>query len=189
MAAFRRRTTFAAPFIVTVAASCSGKDAPSREADVAQWIVSMKNMKCYATPTPANPPAPEQAVPCPPGMSGRTQMQLVQRADKTCVVLPRKHITPCPLPPGQELVQPLGVIWEIEKRGADCHAEEEDACPPGVDCNPPKPRTFPCPPGVTEEKALRFAELPDATCVLVPDDCVDTACAKQPVACPPEYRD
>jgi len=74
----------------------------------------------------------------------------------------------------------------IEKRGDTCHAEEEDHdCPPGVDCNPPAPRTFPCPPGVTEDKPLHFAELPDTTCVLVPDGCEDTRCATEKIDCPP----
>jgi hypothetical protein len=97
-----------------------------------------------------------------------------------------KLATGCPLPVGKQLVEKLAIVWTIEKRGRDCHAEEDEHdCPPGVDCNPPKPRTFPCPPGVTIEKPLRVAELPDATCVVVPAGCEDTGCATQKTACPP----
>ena len=147
----------------------------------------MQDMQCSARQIGSNPPAPPQAIQCPPGMSGSTRFTVEQRADATCIVTPGNHITPCPLPPGATLVQKLGVVWTIEKRGAHCHAEEEDHdCPPGVDCNPPKPRTFPCPPGVTEEMPLHVAELPDATCVVVPDGCTDTGCATTQVDCPPE---
>jgi hypothetical protein len=139
----------------------------------------MSDMKCHAA---------RREIECPPGMSGHMQMTVALRRDGACMTLPGKHVTPCPLPEGQHIVRKLGLIWTIEKRGAECHAEEEDACPPDLECNPPKPRTFPCPPGVTEEKPLRFAELPDATCVAVPDDCVDTSCATVKVDCPPEYQ-
>lgn len=184
MSAFRRRTTFAAPLIVTVATSCSEKTA-TQEPQLPTWQVTMRDMKCRAQQG-GNPPPPVQAIECPPGMTGNVTMTVVQRRDGTCVTQPAKHVTPCPLPPGKQLARALSIVWTIEKRGADCHAEEDDACPPGVDCNPPMPRTFPCPPGVTEDKPLRVAELPDATCVIVPDGCVDTSCAKEPTVCPPE---
>lgn len=149
----------------------------------------MKAMKCEAVQKGVTPPPASQEVQCPPGMSGNTAMTIEERADKTCIALPGKHVTPCPLPPGEKLVTKLSNVWTIEKRGNECHAEEDNAhseCPPGVDCNPPKPRTFPCPAGVTEEKPLHVAELPDATCVVVPDGCMDTGCATQTIDCPPE---
>lgn len=180
MPAFRRRTAFAAPVIVTVAAGCSRGDRKPPATDVVETFqVVMSDMKCHAA---------RREIECPPGMSGNITMTVVQRTDGACMTVPGKHLTPCPLPEGQRIVKKLGLIWTIEKRGTDCHAEEEDACPPGIDCNPPKPRTFPCPPGVTEDKPLRFAELPDTSCVVVPDDCVDTSCATVKVDCPPEYQ-
>lgn len=196
MSAFRRRTTFAAPVILTVAA-CSGpkeKPKPEPRPFTAIWQVTMANMKCEARGPAANPPAPAREIECPPGMTGNITMEVVQVRDNLCEVLPAgctdatcaKPTTPCPLPPGQKLVKKLAFVWVIEKRGEQCHAEELDlTCPPGADCNPPAPRTFPCPPGVTEDKPLRFAELPDLTCVLVPDGCEDTGCATQPIECPP----
>jgi hypothetical protein len=213
MAAFRPRTVFAAPIIITVAASCGQSERPRAEPkaepvgerhpvpapdpshaaapperEVARWSVTMHAMKCSANvAVRSNPPPPARAIACPPGMSGNLAITVVERADGTCITLPGKHVTACPLPPGQPLVQPLGVVWTIERRGNDCHAEEDaHDCPPGAECNPPRPRTFPCPPGVTEEKPLRVAELPDATCVVVPDGCADTSCVSHPVACPPE---
>jgi len=100
--------------------------------------------------------------------------------ETTCV----KIKTPCPLPYGKEVVQKLANVWRIEKRGDKCHAEDNDECPPGVDCNPPEPRFVPCPPGITEEKDVRIAELPDATCVIAPEGCKDTSCVTEKVPCP-----
>ncbi len=179
MAAFRRRTTFAAPVIVTVAAGCSRTERTPPREYVETYDVTMRELACHAG---------TRDVECPPGMTGHMTMKVGRRADGVCLALPGRYVTPCPLPEGQRLVKKLGLIWTIEKRGARCHAEEEDACPPGLDCNPPRPRTFPCPAGVTEDKPLRFAELPDATCVIVPEGCVDTSCARTKVDCPPEYQ-
>lgn len=196
MSAFRRRTTFAAPVILTVAACSGSKDKPKPEPPsfTATWQVTMANMKCEARGPAANPPAPVREIQCPPGMTGNITMNVAQVTPDRCAVVPAgckdaacaKPTTPCPLPAGEKLVKKLAFVWVIEKRGDLCHAEEEDEdCPPGVDCNPPAPRTFPCPPGVTEDKPLRFAEMPDLTCVLVPDGCEDTACATEKIECPP----
>lgn len=194
MTAFRRRTTFAAPVILTVAACSSSKDKPKPATPFpVSWQVSMQNMKCLASSLGPNPPAPQE-IECPPGMTGGIHMTVAQLAEGTCAVVPprcedkscAKPITPCPLPHGQKLVRKLSYVWTIEKRGDKCHAEEEDHdCPPGVDCNPPAPRTFDCPPGVTEEKPLHFAELPDLTCVIVPEGCDNTGCATEQIPCPP----
>lgn len=205
MSAFRRRTTFAAPVILTVAACGGGKqpdkakDNPAPTPEVAsalplRWTVSMQNMKCFASEVVrGNPPVPQE-IECPPGMTGHLTMTVAQLPDRRCAVVPAgcdgptcaKPVTACPLPPGEKLVKKLAYVWVIEKRGDKCHAEEEDHdCPPGVDCNPPAPRTFDCPPGVTEDKPMKFAELPDTTCVIVPDGCEDTGCATQQIPCPP----
>jgi hypothetical protein len=199
MSAFRRRTTFAAPMILTFAACGSGKEndkpkpAPA-PAFAKTWQVGMQNMTCNAVQVVAgNPPAPQE-IECPPGMTGNVTMTVALLGEGRCAVVPpgcgepacAKPTTPCPLPAGQKLVKKLAYVWTIEKRGDTCHAEEEDNdCPPGVDCNPPAPRMFDCPPGVTEAKPMRFAELPDTTCVLVPAGCEDTSCATEKIPCPP----
>jgi hypothetical protein len=197
MSAFRRRTTFAAPVILTVAACSSAKDKPKPEAKRAfamSWQVTMHDMRCEALGPATNPPRPAQDIECPPGQTGHMYSTVAQLADGTCALVPpgcesadcAKPKTPCPLPPGQKLAKKLAFVWVIEKHGELCHAEEDDRdCPPGVDCNPPAPRQFPCPPGVTEDKPLYFAELPDTTCVIVPDGCEDTSCATEKIACPP----
>jgi hypothetical protein len=199
MSAFRRRTTFAAPVILTVAACSGGKEKPKQEppatkrAFATSWSVVMTNMKCEAVML-SNPPPPAQEIECPPGMTGNMAMIVAELRPNTCAVVPQgctdaacaKPSVACPLPPGQTLTRKLAYVWTIEKRGDTCHAEEEDHdCPPGVDCNPPAPRTFECPPGVTEAKPLHFAELPDTTCVIVPDGCDNTGCATEKIACPP----
>ena len=208
MGAFRRRTQFAAPLILSVAASCSGgKDKPEgnppppppKRFPGTTWGVTMRLPNCEAVELAScppgascNPPAP-QAVECPPGASGNTVTQIGQLADKTCAIVPVDCYeprcatlpTPCPLAPGQKLVPKIVFVWHIEKRGAGCHAEEEDnECPPGVDCNPPKPRMVACPPGITEDKTVDITQLADGTCAVVPDGCTTAGCVTDKTPCP-----
>lgn len=209
MGAFRRRTQFAAPFILTVAASCgskSGEPPPPKRFPGTMWSVWMQlpgckagvdmrdihcppNVECNLP----NPPAP-QDIECPPGASGKTTQYVAELADKTCVLVPdgcvelgcAKTPSPCPLPPGQKLVHKISFTWHIEKRGEGCHVEEEDHdCPPGMDCNPPKPRMIPCPPGITEDQDVEITQLVDGTCVIVPEGCKDLGCAVDKTPCPP----
>jgi len=225
MGAFRRRTQFAAPLILTVAASCGSKsDEPPLKTKVttgeaveprppqkrfpaamiwAVWMdlpgckagVDMRDIQCPPNVecNAPNPPAP-QDVECPPGASGKTTQYIAELADKTCVLVPpgcvelgcAKTPAPCPLPHGQKLVHKIAFAWHIEKRGEGCHVEEEDHdCPPGVDCNPPKPRMIPCPPGITEDKDVAVTQLADGTCVIVPEGCKDLGCAVDKTPCPP----
>jgi hypothetical protein len=149
----------------------------------------MVDMKCVATRD-----GDTRAIECPPGMSGNTTLVVGELADHTCGIVPPgcvaetcvKLPAACPLPPGEQVKQKLAVIWLVEKRDDKCHAEEgdEDKCPPGTDCNPPEPRFVTCPAGVTEERPIRIGELPDATCVVVPDGCSDTSCATRKIVCP-----
>lgn len=185
MAAFRRRTAFAAPFVVTIAASCSREPARESPAQTRRtWSVQLRGTACEAVEnTPGNPPAP-QAVECPPGMAGGVVMQVEQEMGKAYCTS-RGLVVACPLPYGERVKQPIDNIWLVEKDGPECHAEDYSKCPKGADCNPPKPRYFPCPAGVTEDHPLMLAELPDATCVRVPDGCDNTGCAREPVACLP----
>ncbi len=229
MGAFRRRTQFAAPLILTVAAGCSDKServpppppttipvpvpqtqlpepVPQKQFPAPVWAVwmdlpgckagvDMRNIRCppnVACNAP-NPPAPQE-IECPPGASGKTTQYVAQLANKTCVLVPdgcvelacAKTPAPCPLPPGQKLVHKISFAWHIEKRGEGCHVEEEDHdCPPGMDCNPPKPRMIPCPAGITEDKDVDVTQLADGSCVIVPDGCKDLGCAVEKTPCPP----
>lgn len=196
-----RRTRFVAPFIVTVTACGSSKEPlpgnpPQPRFAGATWSVRMRDMKCTASVVVSdpreNPPAPTE-IECPPGMAGNNVIVVGALADGACGVVPSgcvdascvKLRTPCPLPPGQHVVHKLANVWTIEKRRGGCHAEDGD-CPPGVDCNPPEPRMVPCPEGITEEKNVRIAELPDATCAIVPEGCADTSCLGAKTRCPTE---
>ncbi len=140
-----------------------------------------------------NPPMPQE-VECPPGASGSTVTRVGELADGTCAIVPHgclelgcaKIPAPCPLPPGQKVVHKIAFAWHIEKRGETCHVEEEDHdCPPGVDCNPPRPRMIPCPPGITENKDVYVTQLVDGTCAVVPEGCKDIACVTDKTPCPP----
>ena len=205
MSAGRRRTSFATPFIMTVAATTSlpacSKDKgpagnpPPPEFPGMKWSVRMVNMKCLASEQGPNPPPP-RAIECPPGMSGSNTLIVGELSPSECGIVPQgctdntcvKIRTPCPLPPGKQVVTKLANVWMIEKKDGKCHAEEGDVddCPPGVDCNPPKPRYVPCPPGITEDAPMRVAELVDATCVIAPTGCMDTSCIGAKIACPTE---
>lgn len=202
MGAFRRRTQFAAPLIITVAAGCGrgGADQPPKRFPRMTWTVTMQLPGCQAVmdvdcpPDIACNPPPPQDVECPPGASGKTATRIAELADKTCAIVPpgcfdpscAKLPAPCPLPRGQKLVHKIAFAWHIEKRGEGCHIEEEDHdCPPGVDCNPPQPRMIPCPPGITEDKDVNVTQLVDGTCVIVPEGCKDLSCAVDKTPCPP----
>ena len=144
------------------------------------WSVRMENMKCWARSPAGDVTAAPRAIECPPGMSGSTTFVIGQVADKECGIVPPdcaapacvKIRTPCPLPPGQQVVTKLANVWAIEKRHGKCHAEEGD-----IDD---------CPPGITEEASMRVAEMPDATCVIAPPGCKDTSCVGDKIACPSE---
>ena len=160
------------------------------------WSVRMVDMKCLAREMSSKPPPP-LAIECPPGMSGSTTFVVGMLSSNECGIVPPdcyatscvKIRTPCPLPPGKQVVTKLANVWMIEKKDGTCHAEEGDVddCPPGVDCNPPRPRYVPCPPGITEDKPMRVAELVDATCVIAPPGCMDTGCVGAKIACPSEH--
>lgn len=160
------------------------------------WSVRMENMKCWARSANSEATASPRAIECPPGMSGSTTFVVGELSSNECGVVPSgcedsscvKIRTPCPLPPGKQVVTKLANVWAIEKRNGKCHAEEGDVddCPPGADCNPPRPRYVPCPPGITEDAPMRVAEMPDATCVIAPPGCKDTSCIGEKIACPSE---
>lgn len=155
--------------------------------------IAIEDVACPPSGPACNPPAPQEVV-CPPGSSGKNVVHIAKLPDKECAVLPAGCLEPacatprvaCPLPVGEKLKVKLAFVWHIEKRGDECHAEEEEEdCPPGVDCNPPGPRrTMPCPPGASEEKDVLVAELPDGTCAIVPEGCEDVTCVGDKTPCP-----
>ena len=120
-------------------------------------------------------------------------VRIAERSDKTCAVLPDGCLdekclatpTDCPLDFGKQLPKKLGAVMEIEMREGSCHVEEKNPdCPPNVDCNPPAPKKVACPAGITEEKNVDIALLPDATCAIVPEGCSTLDCVGAKTECP-----
>lgn len=210
MAAFRRRTAFAAPLIVI--AGCGGKDANdpkrARRIQAPTWSVHQQQGTCRADVildcpdgVACNPPAPRE-IECPPGATETMTVVVVEKADKTCAIVPAgcaaldcaTQVTPCPkpyeqaAPPRTKLV----AIWSIQvgRSSPDrCDAYDDLACSvpagqPAPPCNPPSPRAVVCPTGFERDKPMRIGQLPDGTCVLAPLQCKDTSCTKDPIACP-----
>ena len=195
MTAFRRRTTFAAPLIISVACSSRGDRPPERHYPGPHWSVFMAPDGCKALAMDGDEAstAPAREVACPPGSSGRNVVRIAQRHDKICAVLPSDCVaescletpTACPLEAGKSLPKKLGAMMEIELRDGVCHIEEHNPdCPPNVDCNPPAPRRVRCPPGITEERTMTIALLVDGNCAVVPQGCETQDCVGARTECP-----
>ncbi|MBA2543016.1 MAG: hypothetical protein H0V17_25470 [Deltaproteobacteria bacterium] len=145
MSAFRRRTVFAAPLIISLVGGCSKKEPertnnppppevqlppPKPSAFEVEWDVRRVDagaceadfvVECPPN-TKCNPPAP-LAVECPAGTSGRTVIRVAQVTPDRCGIVPKgcvdtscvKLATPCPLPAGQKLPAKLVEVWTVEK--------------------------------------------------------------------------
>lgn len=195
---FRRRTTFAAPLIISVASCSCGKTDPTQETPKRypgpSWSVFMAPDGCKALASEGDASrAPAREVKCPPGSSGRNVIHIAQRTDKICAVLPPDCFdercletpTDCPLEVGKSLPKKLGAMMEVEMRDGECHLEEHNPdCPPNVDCNPPAPKRVSCPPGITEDKNIMIAILVDGSCAVVPEGCETQDCVGAKTDCP-----
>jgi hypothetical protein len=197
MSAFRRRTVFAAPLIISVASCSSSSDKPPapKQYPGPHWSVFMAPDGCKALAMEGEVASKSAAreVACPPGSSGRNVVRIAQRADKICAVLPPDCIeekcletpTACPLEVGKSIPKKLGAMMEIELRDGECHVEEHNPdCPPNVDCNPPAPKKVGCPPGITEEQNMNIAILVDGNCAVVPEGCETQDCVGARTECP-----
>lgn len=206
MSAFRRRTTFAAPFIVSVAACSGGKanENPQKTYPGTVWYVSKQagsDDVCRASLTNlgcpkgamCNPPPPSESK-CPPFEGGQDWMHVARRADGGCAVLPPGCVdesclglrTDCPLDIGQHLPVELTSAFTIIQRADDkvCLASGNMECPPNIHCNPPPPATVACPPDITPDKPLRVGVLPDQSCVIAPEGCSTSDCVGAKIDCP-----
>lgn len=190
MGAHRRRTRFAAPFIVVL--GCGGAQRPPDPPDVPgeKWTVWSRGAECQASspmgscPKGAmcNPPPP-RPVDCPVGLAQGASVRIVKRSDTTCGIIPEQCVelacvvqtTPCPTEPGAP--RPLsGPAWQVTRsddatcfaRGDTCGATET-ACAQAIEC----PSTTPV--RITQVKGR---------CVIVPDGCTEVACATQGIECP-----
>jgi hypothetical protein len=204
MSAFRRRTRFAAPFVVSVAACSGGKphEDPPKRFPGTVWYVQKQvgGDNCTASLTDlgcpkgamCNPPPPSESK-CPPFEGGQDWMNVARRADGKCAVLPPGCIaescmglaTDCPLDIGQRLPEELASAFMVEQSpdGKQCHTAVM-RCPENVNCNPPPPAAIPCPAGIAPDKPVRVGVLPDKTCVLAPEGCSTVDCVGAKTDCP-----
>jgi hypothetical protein len=171
MAAFRKRTLFAAPFIMVAAAGCkddsrtsnppppirtSNPPEPSAPKFRNQWDVRRVDAgKCQADEdfncppnAKCNPPEP-RAIECPAGTSGKTVIRVAETEPGSCWIVPKdckdtscvKHKAACPLPPGGKLPDKLVEVWIVEKDKQGDGCHAEEP----VDCPPGKDCNPPSP--------------------------------------------
>ena len=161
MAARTPRRSFAAPFVVTLAAApaCYVSNAPPPQQPPPAAPAEQAPAHNAPGVVVANPPRPQPentpvAVANPP----RPQDHPVVVANP-----PRPH------------AQPAGTTWHVFKSGDGCEAAVHVDCPKGATCNPPPPRKVECPVGLTMPKGLDIVSQGDGTCIV----------AQEPVHCPP----
>jgi hypothetical protein len=190
MGASRPRRVFASSVVVTLAA-CSGSPKETggtkpASAFVQRWSV-MKNVDdCRAYDTisdcPAgamcNPPPP-RAIACPAGVKEDAGMQVAERADHSCVIVPpmcdelacATVVTPCPMPHGVELPT---LRWEVARDdGGACLATwrvQGVASSVSVPCPFPDPKSGAAQSVITraDENAPCFADAREQTKIPVP---------------------
>lgn len=189
MAAHRRRTHFATPFIVVL--GCGGAQRPDPpDVPGAKWSVSVRGDECYAyspmghCPKGArcNPPPP-RPVECPTGLTAGATVRIVQRPDATCGIIPEQCVelacvvqtTPCPTERGAPR-RLTGPSWQVTRSDdascfarVDTCASTETGCAQAIECPPTAP--------------VRITRV-EGRCVIVPEGCTDSSCASQGVECP-----
>ncbi|HEU0032365.1 MAG TPA: hypothetical protein VFQ53_17155 [Kofleriaceae bacterium] len=164
MASRTPRKTFAAPFVVTLAA-CGGKSAPPPQPPTPITTVEPAQPQPIAEPTAGEPtPAttpPIQANPPPPKVQPATYEQhwRVSKGGDGCLAMPQvscpepKNGGPrptCNPPPPIKYACPTDVDVPFEivlREGAtECFVVPPPMkCPKGAMCNPPRPRKVDCP--------------------------------------------
>jgi len=194
MSAFRRRTVFATPLIAII--SCGGSRSRPEEPTIPgeHWNVTANGGECHAhdiehCPKGAlcNPPPPRQ-IECPAGIADAGWVQVVEKPDHTCAVVPSGCIelacatqtTACPLP--RDAPRKLhGPIWKVGRHQDRCLAVPECTTEP---CDA-KPRAIECPASLGVPPAeVRIGQLPSGACGAVPEGCLDETCAGEQMTCP-----
>jgi len=200
-----RRTVFAAPFVISVAAAgCGNKAAEPKPKPPGNtqptWHVQRlpdgdgcsahQNVEC---PPPevatCNPPAP-MFMKCP--ADAPASFKLVQQPDKTCVIEGQTTAVPCPT-----YDWPIKVAqrWEVTRAPDGTCIVADDPClrfklkpgEPIPPCNPPPPIKAECPP----EGVVAIVRLDNGTCHgATAADCMAdpratcTAAPTRPLTCP-----
>lgn len=191
MSAHRRRTAFAAPFIVVL--GCGGGQKPDRDENEVpgeKWTIFERGGECEASgdmgscPRGAicNPPPPAPAE-CPPGLAQGASTRVVRRPDATCAVIPSgctqlscaTETTPCPQPFGTPR-KLAGPFWALERTGDTCSARV-DACGTGdAACV----QAVECPQAADAKRLVQRR----GQCYVVPEGCADTSCVGVSTSCP-----
>ncbi|CAN5918698.1 hypothetical protein BH11MYX2_BH11MYX2_13940 [soil metagenome] len=191
MSAFRRRLHFATPLVLVL--GCGGSqtpETPQPEVPGHKWRVYGSGDNCSASepmtgcPKGAmcNPPPPSN-VDCPPGMTDGQSVQILERDDKTCAIIPPgctelscvTQATPCPDPFGTPR-KLKGSVWQITRADDACFART-DACPP-EDQTCAQVMECPASPDATRIAMLR------GVCVIAPAGCADDSCIGATTDCP-----
>jgi hypothetical protein len=191
MSAFRRRTAFAAPFVVVVA--CGGSQRNDSPDDFGTWTVMKSGDECHANVIERCPrgalcnPPPPSFVECPPMDAETYSVTLVQRADETCAIVPpgcqdlacAVQSTPCPLPFGAPWPA-RGPYFVVSHHESGCIAREEEACP---DSDLACARAIECPADFRAAPATVRVGRSRDECVVLPEGCSDGDCGTR-TACP-----
>lgn len=189
MAAHRRRTQFAAPFIIVLGCGGAQKTPDTPDVPGEKWTVSGNGGECVAhqpmgrCPKGAmcNPPPPSP-IDCPEGFTGAASVRIVKRPDATCGIIPEQctelacvvKTTACPSEPGAPR-KLSGPSWQVTKTDDACFARVETCAATETACA----QAIECPPtvGVTIMRV-------QGRCVIVPEGCTESSCAATAVECP-----
>lgn len=174
MAARTPRRSFAAPFVVTLAAgsACYVQSSPPRQGPPPQPPPT--------TSQPTQPgPQPPPVIVNPPRPTQPTTTQTE----------PPPPPSPTPTPPP---VAPTSQKWSVYKtKDGTCMAAVNVECRKGATCNPPPPFKYDCPPNMSLEQPVTVALMPDGQSCQVeypmPKCPQGVACnppRPTPVACP-----
>ena len=143
MSARTPRRSFAAPFVVTLAAvpACYVQSAPPA---------------AQPEPTPQQN-APATVVANPP----RPQQEPVEQQPTTVVANPPRPQEPPPthtMNPPRPTGPAAGTTWHVFKTKDGCEAALDVSCPKGATCNPPPPHAYTCPASLADGETLKIVK-------------------------------
>jgi hypothetical protein len=181
MSARTPRRSFAAPFVITLAAApaCYVNSAPAPQPQPQPQPAEQTPPQNAPGTIVMNPPRPEPA---------QTQPDPTQSHPPTPIMNPPRPQPqdpaapqPVPAPTNPSVVmnpprpEPAGTRWHVFKAEDSCKAVLDVRCPEGATCNPPPPTKIACPDGLTMPRGLNIVSQGNGTCIVEPE----------PVSCPP----
>jgi hypothetical protein len=122
------------------------------------------------------------------GLAGCTH---IDEAPPRSVPVPRDAAVVVPVPPPEppppapldlfEEPDPNVTTYTVIRYGTTCTLQYNMYCPPGARCNPPRPRDWKCPAGMTTDRATIRQLRDQNTCTL---DAEPTICTDPGTDCP-----